>query len=171
MLKNVLIIFIMTLTLLGSSHVHANPDAAIHSEMTALIKSYEQDVGQRVLLPTWIPPKYTAKNLEYTAKDLSITYMIKQRHDGMIKLDARKDHPLMDKYTLNILLDNGKLAYFNGERSDGPFDSEYIGYVSLCFFDGNVLYDLHMHSRTIRFSKMKKIIVKVANSMEPIPEK
>ncbi|SFE60546.1 hypothetical protein SAMN05216378_3699 [Paenibacillus catalpae] len=168
MLKRMFVTVSM-LSLLCSNAVYAGSRYPYDSNIRSDISTYEQQTGQHVLTPTWLPPNYEQINTRLAGKRLlAITYAQEHRHDGSIDMQVISGvAEIKDIHLSKIKLENGRTAYFKEERLEGPFDNvpSDSDYVRLYFYDSGLLYTLGMGSKAISTVKMKRIIIKVANSM------
>ncbi|MCM3628147.1 hypothetical protein M3194_12305 [Paenibacillus glycanilyticus] len=168
MFKKIIIALSLVL-LLNSSVVYAGDPYPNHSKLRNDITMFEQKVSQHVLIPTWLPPKYKPIFARITRKThLTITYSQGwEIHDGEIELQVNSKSEIKETHLSKIKLENGTTAYFKEERLEGPFDNvPFDGdYVRLYFYDNNLLYTLGMGSKAINTAKMKRILIKIANSM------
>lgn len=167
MLKKIFMIFSI-LPLLIPYIVQADNDLPHHPQFKNLINDFEQHAGQHILLPTWLPPQYEEADVSLLFNDrLEVKYAMKQKEDGTIRLNIQTRAVIYEKHLSKMTLANGKVAYFKVERLADPFD--YVpsdsDSVRLYFYDGKLLYSLSIGSRAVSTSNMKKIIIKIANSM------
>ncbi|SFE60606.1 hypothetical protein SAMN05216378_3701 [Paenibacillus catalpae] len=164
----IMLITVLSLTLLNSSVAYAENIYPYDKKINGDISSFENHIGQDILIPTWIPPEYDQVNVQYAEKEdhFSISYAMAHKHDGIISLLVQNGEVINTVHFRQMTLRNGRTAFY-GEHRLRPF--HYVPReaeeVFLYFYDGKLLYTLSMASRAFSSAKMKRILIKVANSM------
>ncbi|GLX68179.1 hypothetical protein [Paenibacillus glycanilyticus] len=161
----------LVMLLVCSPVVYAGDEEPFHSELKNLAKQFEQITGQSILLPTWLPKNYVLIDAGiFMSHHLDITYSRAQKRDGSIALHIYREGigPSPDSYFSKITLKNGRTAYLNEIRREGPFDNIPIegSAFELYFYDHDLLYTLNTASDVIDPRTLRKNLIKIATSMD-----